>query len=272
MADNRIIFGFPELGQSATYAVTEGQFSAELPISQLNEAPLKALAEITGTSATFTATLNANYPIRVVALFNHTGTFSGVWRVQVGSYDSGDIPLYTIVSEQYALATDYGSRMLRYFKKNSIHVIPEALANLATGDVVTISITDTDNTNGFIRLGRVGIAPGFTPQFNFNQGSTFGFEARSRRTRTDGGRTYHTAYDAERSMTLDFEGMTEADSRFMYDMIGSLDLFGELIVVPYPNTFDDVRYGFLARLDEMPELAHLPANYQTKIKLIEVIS
>jgi hypothetical protein len=167
-------------------AALSGTSSASFPLLNLQKMQPSDLWSAGTTSGFIQADLGSAQVINLVALLFTNASATATWRVRAASsaaaltgtpgYDSGTVPMWA------------SAGIPKEHDKHAMLWIPATV----TYRYVRIDFTDTGNTDGFVRAGRLYISRALEPSYNFVYGSKQGFEDPSERARLPGGQTVTT--------------------------------------------------------------------------------
>jgi len=283
-----LLFGWPLVSDTAT--LSGGSWLAGLPLTNLQTDALASVARST-TDSTADATINVDYgaaqAISVVALVRHNIQSAGTWRVRGSAasdmsapvYDSGTVAVWP---EQWAtgvLPAGHPNAATRLLTNAQIAALdPPRDAVLvfteATARYWRIEITDTGNTDTYIEIGRLVMAPRFQPTFNFAPGSEFGFVDGTTVGRSLSQVRFYDTRPKARMWSLSFTNLPDSETvTVLRDMIEELGQAGQLYVAGEPDdTTQRQRKSFLANIRQLSAVAYAAAGYSSiPLVLDEVI-
>lgn len=98
-----------------------------------------------------------------------------------------------------------------------------------------IEIDDTTNADGYVEAGRLKIGNAWTPQHNFDWGTTMDVTEDTKLYRTRGGSLRSSARPAYKTMEFRFSWLTENDGLTLIDILNDIGMRGDVLVSAYPG-------------------------------------
>lgn len=135
-----------------------------------------------------------------------------------------------------------------------------------------LTISNADNPNGFIEIGRVYAGEAFSPTFNVDLGHIFKWETDVKSNPTAGG-TVHTLDAATyRKLSFNLSHLSPADRSNFADLTRILSTHKDFFISLRPNVGGAVErdYSFAAKFEEIPSLKAEASRYETQCKIREV--
>lgn len=275
-----VLFGWPITSDTAT--LSGGSWLAGLPLGNLQTDSLAAVARST-TDALADTLINLDYgaasAVSVVALVRHNMRSTALWRIRGGSdvtfatntYDSGWISVWPVQWATGVLPSGHpnaGTRLYTDAQINALNPPRDAVHVLPTETSARywrIDIDETANTDTYVQIGRLVVAPRFTPTYNFAVGATFGFDDGTTVGRSLSRVRYYDDRPKGRTLSLAFENLPDAEAvTVVRDMVEDLGASGQVYVVTdAADTHNLQRRSFLANLRELSAVTYAAAGYSS---------
>jgi len=275
---DKIMFGWPMVSDDAT--LSGGLWT--LPLSNVQLARVGRIARSTNVDLTSTI-INASYaaatPISIVALSRHNLRSAAQWRIRGGSdvtfathtVDSGWMDVWP---EQWAanvLPAGHPNAATRLLTDAQIDALdPKRDAIWLPDSEVTaqywrIELDDTTNTDGYVDIGRLIMAPRFVPTYNMAVGAEFGFIDNTTVNKSESGSQFFNVKPKARSLAMSFVNLPDAEAySVLRDMIEQLGVSGQLYVVSRANDVEALqRRSFLATVRTLSSVQYAAAGYST---------
>jgi hypothetical protein len=217
------------------------------PLANLQAPQFTVRARAVGTSATFLAVLPTVRDIQSAALAAHNLTSAAQWRMRIYEdvaetvllYDSGTGPAWDVSPDDSAI-----------YPPLSVMLLPQAYAARA----VRIDVSDAENPDGYIEIGRALIASVWQAQLNISWGHRLGFDIRTTtETAFDKLTDYHDVAPPRRTAAFVYEHLTPAEALCQVaKMQRTLGVHGEVLVSIYsdPCIVGALETTFIATLAE----------------------
>lgn len=270
--------------------LTGGSWLSTLPLNNLKNRQVQRVARSTNdaTSSTqFIADTGGTKQIQVLALIVHnmsvsaririTGDYSGTFAspTYVGDWQDvwsvGIIPQDQLEWEEdhFWLGTMTAEARAGY---NSpwLHVLPTAQSLRYW----KIEIDDVGNPDGYVHLGRLFMAPSFTPAVNPEYGAEIGYEDPTEVVTSLSGAEYFDVRGRFRTHRFTFGVMSSAEAHNkMLELQRLQGVSGEVLMVPDKDDADTfVQRSFVGRLQELSPISNdYFGNWSQAIKVKELI-
>lgn len=255
-----MILGWPNRVDIAT--LSGGSWSSTLGLTNLQNRALGNQAQSSNalTSSTIIKAdlATTGYDIRAITLHNHNLSQTATWTLKIGTtdggtdvYNSGSMPVYN-----YPFDND-----LLPFRGGTYHMAVHAMYNSSDlsatfkGRYVQIEISDTSNSDGYVRIGRLGIWSGILPSKNMLWGQTSSSAVRGVFDYSEGG---NLTYEKRRSrrvtnFTLDF--IDDTDRVKHHELMLNADTTDEALWLPdFSSDQDNQVYGVYGNITQVPTL------------------
>lgn len=282
---SNVLFGWPLTSDTAT--VTGGSWLAALPVTNVQTASLAAVARST-TDALADTILNVDYgaasAVSVVALVRHNMRSTALWRIRGSTvsnfatsvYDSAWIAVWPVQWPTSTLPAGHPNAATRLFTDAQINALNpprdavHVLATETSARYWRIEIDETANTDTYVQIGRLVMAPRFQPSQNFDIGSEFGFQDGTAVGESMAGVRYYDVRPKGRTLSLAFGSLPDPEAiTVMREMVETLSLSGQLYVVTDPaDTYNLQRRSFLANLKELGPVAYAWAASYSSVPLL----
>lgn len=144
-----------------------------------------------------------------------------------------------------------------------------------SGTVVVISITDTNNTAGYLECSRLIIGPYFSPIYNTSFGMGVGSKDLSNHERTESGDLISNRGIRYSSMTFDLKYLTPADRLQFTSILRGGGLPVPLFISLFPDNSEDYAkeqvYQIYGKLSQLSAITHpIFGIYSTTIEIEEI--
>lgn len=275
-----VIFGWPMIGDTAT--LSGGLWLAALPIANLQTTNLAAVARST-TDATADTLINVDYTtakaVAVVALVRHNMRSTALWRIRGSTvsnfatnvYDSGWIAVWPVQWTTNTLPAGHPNAATRLLtdaqidalrpKRDAVHV----LSTETTARYWRIEIDETANTDTYVQIGRLVMAPRFAPTYNFDVGAQFGFIDGTTVGQSMAQVRFYDVRPKARTLALTFDVLPDEEAVTVFrDMAEDLGQSGQLYVVTnIADTWNLQRRSFLANIRQLSTVTYAAAGYSS---------
>ncbi|UAA39411.1 hypothetical protein KIH87_03370 [Paraneptunicella aestuarii] len=279
MANSRLIFN--NVWDAATLTQSAGTFETHLPISNTQK---YNNSRVFRTSDTQDVEILFDWDepvfIEALALWRHNLTSSAQIQLQFYNgvnqtgdviYDSGillgDVPknLGDLVwgKDPLGVSTYTGwETATRSFWFDDTHVVSSA----------RLTISNPDNPDGYLEIGRIYAGEAFSPTFNVDLGHIFKWETDVKSNPTAGG-TVHTLDAATyRKLSFNLSHLSPSDRTSFADLTRILSIHKDFFISLRPNVGGAIErdYSFAAKFEEIPSLKAEASRYETQCKIREV--
>lgn len=263
----RIILSYPNRAQSCSYST--GSWLADLPLSNLATDSMGQVARSTDAaeaSTTFRFDLGAGRLLRCFALCNHNLSATAQWRVTLGSsaggsdiYDSGMVNVWRMTFDN--LFEWESASWWTTSRPDDYYRAPFMALNIADdfyeAQYGTVYIDDSENTDGYVQIGRFFAGGGFQPNYNPKYGLQDSWSDLSTVDQSESGEFWYVERRRLRAVSFALQWLTTAEAAYIHDMQRRLGLIGDVLYVPYPDDIgESQRYGFVGRLSELSAIEY----------------
>ena len=220
---SNVLLAFPNLVDEAV--ISNGNFFAQLPQTNLQDARLARVARSVSTALTdtiFDFDLGTSRVIRVVSLLGHNLSLAATIRIRGGedptftvfNFDSGFIDAYPVIYPPEILAWGdaglWDGKLGQGELDNGVPVeFHKLIVPIDQGRYWRVEVSDVPNVDGFIEVGKIVISPGYQATINMRQGLNIGWETSSSRTETDGGASFFNVRIRRRMVNFNFNNIPE---------------------------------------------------------------
>jgi hypothetical protein len=220
---SNIVLSWPNLVDKATLTSPD-TWVTTLPLGNLQDPVLSNIAKIADTDTSISATFSGYTQLSTVALANHNLSVTATVRIYAYYdtaqttllYDSGDIEVWQRVYDSLDLNWEddnfWDGKPSNEQRQEFTPLFYYYLPNILTAKAVKIVITDDDNPDDFISLGRLFLGRYFIPDYN---ASYEGFErtAISKTTVVECNNTrYYRVRKTARMQTLNLAYLNQAEA------------------------------------------------------------
>jgi len=254
---------------------SKGSWLAGHPLDNLQSPFMYKVARSTSASnehTKFDVDLGGVRDVRVIAFPDHNLSKNATIRIRASGtandfdtpiYDSGTLDIYEILYTWGSLY--WGHPSLWYGKISSEDLAGyrqgwyEVLSTVVNARHWRFEITDTSNTDGFVQLSRLFIAPGWQPtDVNMSYGSNHGMDDPSKKTKSVGGTNYIDRRELYRTAQIVFRDMDEDEGLTgPHDIMRKLGVKDQLYFIWNPDdTLHKHRRAFLATMRSLSAIEY----------------
>lgn len=275
-----IMFGWPMLSNVGT--LSGGAWLTALPLANLQNSELGRVARSTNTDLASTIinhTYSAATALSVVALVRHNMRSAATWRIRASAvsdfastvYDSGVLNVWGPQWPAGVLPEGHPNAATRLLTdaqivaldppRDAVHVPPTEVS----ARYWRIELTDTSNTDGYVQVGRLVLAPRFQPAYNFAVGAEFGFIDHTTVNTALNGARYYDVRPKGRSMSMQFQHLPDRQAyTVVRDMLEQLGQAGQVYVITDPDDVESLqRRSFLATVRQLSAVQYAAAGYSS---------
>lgn len=271
--------------------LSNGSWSSGLPLTNLQNRQVQKVARSNGVLASatmFDIDLGSAKSIGVVALVVHNISVSGTVRITASDtaafttlyYDSGVLPVWPAgVIDQSLLEWEDDNFWLGTLSQQAragyqapyIH----KLDSIKTMRYWRVEVVDTSNSDGYVQIGRLFMARGWTPTVNYGYGAGLGFQDPTPVDTSLSGAEYFDVRSRYRVMNFDLPYMTNSEAYgYALDLQRLAGVSGEILVIPDGGT--DLATmplrAFVGRLRQIGQVMQpLPNAYSVKFEVKELL-
>ncbi|CAA0103621.1 hypothetical protein [Zhongshania aliphaticivorans] len=271
-AQNKATLCWPNLVDKCTLS-SEATFTR--PLDRIKARVLKDRAITTDLTCQFTATLDTDRPVGVVALISHNLSVDAQWRVRIYDAadalleDSGLVDVWLPVFSTSELAwEDSNFWSGKPTNEDRARFTPQAIYLAGKNwyvKKIVIDLVDEANTDGFIQIGRMFLSNVFQPTYNFAYGIRWGLNDPTEIDKTLDQTEYFDEQPQTREVTIAFDWISEAEafSRF-FRMRREVGVSREVLFFHQINV--DIRFTqrtMLARVSQTDPVVHPDAARHT---------
>ena len=268
-----------------------GSWDATLTLANLQDRQLQLTARSTNddlTSTIINADLGTDNPIiQSMVIVNHNLSINtSLFRIRLSDdvtfatsdYDSGWLDVYESLFTTNNLDWEdsnfwFGKILLddlQGYSLNLIHLMPETYSNR----YVRIEFDDTANTDGYIDLGRLMLAPIQALDINMEYGANIGWIDNSLISESIGGAEYFDDRSKKRELKFTVGAMNKEESmQRMFELQRRKGTTGEIFVIPDSDDAENMfRESFLGRMTRLtPQTHQLINRYKTAFQIRELL-
>lgn len=251
---------------------------ATMPVNNLLNSRKSAVWRTTSVASEqiISTTFNTSQTINFIALFFTNLSVLATVEVKVFTLDTDVVPAYTsaatlVMSNEssvsgisptiHSYAYGAGAMGVVYFPDIS-------------GEKVTIGLTDTGNTDGYLEVGNMVIGKYWSPARNFEKGETWSIVDTGNHYRTDSADLLTEAGVKYRRIALKLGLMESNDRDAMLNLLRSNGKNRPIFMSLYPEDLDkkkELMYTIQGKLEDLGQLDHhLTSYYSLPTTIIEV--
>lgn len=275
----------PNLAQYVT-AIGGGDWTAELPVSQLLEPTLQHFARtasLAPAATQFHFTLDRARPISIVGLINHNMSTAAQFRITLSAdgvspvWDSGlqDVwpALYATEDLLWEDEQWWDGRILqedRVGYPSNVIAGPDYSVAVQYG---TVELIDAGNTAPYVQAGRLFLGAGWSPAYNKDYGSQIGWAARSESQEARSGTRFVDVLPDRRFVKFTLANLADAEALGpVLEMQRRVSTHGEVLYRDDPaDTSHQVRTSFLATFRDLSPIQSVSPNRRTAEFYLEEI-
>lgn len=270
------------------FAISSPQeFISTLPLSNLHTPVYQQVARVSGGEVSIDVSSAEYIPMSVVGIANHNLSAAAAVRIRVYYdepktillYDSGNLPAWPALHQSTDLEWEEDALWLGTARDQDLTLYTPLfvhfMENSFTGRVVSLDISDPDNSSGFIELGRLLVCRWWEPELNPQYGDVqLNYEEQTERSTANDGTDFFYKKRKRRLANINFTNINEEDAYSrLFGMLRTQGIDGE-IIFSYdraPNTYY-VQRTFVGRLQQLDALSQQDFGlHQSQVNLREVI-
>lgn len=285
---NKVFLAWPNYIEGSS--LSGGSFVNSLPLNNVKNPVFSKKARTNNTdvvSSSFTITL-ASKQVDCIAIAAHNISSAG--KIQFRWYsdtartdlihDSGELFVWPSVTSTETSEWEYDSfwtGSISDSERGSYTPLTYYIANDADTlmtSVIDVTITDTDNPDGYIEFGRVFIGKGFQPTLNFAYGAQIGFEIDTQVETALSGTQYFDVRTPKRTAQFTLDALTESEAHDTLYRLQRTQGIDKEVFFTYRAYLDTFQYNrtFIARLKQPDPISQpYPERFQNQINLVEVL-
>jgi hypothetical protein len=283
-----IHLGYPNRIDSGT--LSGGAWLGGLPLNNLKNKRISKLARSVDTlpaSTKFTIAFESAKSIELIALIAHNFSGEAVVRITANStnnftspaFDSGWLPVWPYgFLPQDLLEWEDDNFWLGTISEEAVAGYKTPFSHILSSSVSyqywQIEISDPDNLDGYVHLGRVFIGPVFVPTINMSWGAGLVVEDATTFETSLAGEEFFDSRERYRIHTFSLDGLTEDEAyQNVLDMQRLLGTSGELFVNGDPDDISNSpRRAFLGRMQSVSPVTHDSFHtYKSSFTIREVL-
>jgi len=280
------MLGYPNRADEAV--LSGGSWQATLPITHLQNRIQAVVARSTNAntgSTQFAIDLGKARTVDLLALCGHNLNLDATVQVvasetsdfAVLTHDSGTVTVWPALFSSESLEWEddnWWSGQLdeetrASYPANIIHRPVQVAARYWK-----VLISDTDNADGYVQIGRLFISPVWQPTVNYDYGASLGFETDTQIEKALGGQEYFDRRVGRRVFRCQLSWLSEQEAyERAWEIQRSLGYDGEVFVMTDPNnTRNENRLAFLARLRQLTAIEHpYYAYHRMSVEISELL-
>lgn len=267
----RILLAFPNYSDAGT--LSGGSWSSNAPLAKLQTDDIEDYArsaDLLPASTLFRIDLGVKRELKFLALCNHNLTLSAQYRLVESSvsdfsvidYDTGLLDVwdtvYPMSQRQWELENFWTGKLTSEEREG----YPSDLPIILPGKwrrYVQVELFDPDNPAGYIQIGRLLAAGGFTPRYNYSYGASLRWVTRSKGERLESDLKKFDVKRPFREFAFSLEHIKEDEAYGrVLDMALRQDIHKQVYIMPdIDDRLNLQRRGFLATLTDLPAPRHL---------------
>lgn len=277
------LIAYPNRTDAAT--LSGGSWLGSLPLTNLQSRIISKVArsvDLQFTSTKFNVVLDRARLVQVMALVNHNLSANASYRIRAYSdsfttlvYDSGVTPVWPIVYAWPTLEWEQDNWFTgSYNEEDKIGYTLTMSVNLPAPifcSTLAFELFDNTNPSAFVQVGRLFIAPAWTPTISMSMGASLGYETQTVVDTSLSGADYFDRRTPYRVAKFSLKWMTEDEGNvFALDMQRQLGIDQEVFFMWDVNdTIHRLRRSFVGRLRtlsqiEMPYVNVLSTPFEIK--------
>lgn len=271
--------------------LSNGSWLSTLPLTNLQNRQVQKVARsngVTSSATKFDLDLGAAKSIGVVALVVHNISVAGTVRITASDsasfstlyYDSGTvsvwpsgvIPLELLEWEDDNFWLGTISQQARAgYQAPFIH----KLSTIKNMRYWRVEIVDAGNSDGYVQIGRLFMARGWTPTVNYSYGSGLGFQDPTPVDTSLSGAEYFDVRSKFRVMQFSLPYITDTEAyNYALDLQRLAGVSGEILVMPDggSNITQQPQRSFVGRLRQLGSIKQPnPTTYSLDFEVKELL-
>lgn len=271
-------------------SLSGGSWIGSLPLTNLQNRQVQKVARSTNValaSTRFDINLGAQRSVGVVALVVHNISVLGKVRITGADNAAFSSPLYQSAwidvwpsnmiptslleweDDNFWLGT-LSAEARAGFQSPFIHILPAAVSL----QYWRVEVDDTLNSAGYVNIGRLFIARGWTPTHNYSYGATVGYDDQSPVETSLSGAEFFDQRSKYRMMNFDLRYITGTEAySYALELQRIAGISGEVLVVPDPDdTATRPLRAYVGRLRQLGRVkADLPDMYSVNFEIKELL-
>lgn len=283
-----IHLGYPNRIDAAS--LSGGSWLSSLPLNNLKNRRISKLARSVNDAASstkFIIAFESAKQIDLVALIAHNISAEGTVRISANSTNNFASPAWTsdwqpvwpdgfLPQDQLEWEDDnfwlgsISEEAIAGYKTPYAYYLPSSISY----QYWQIEISDEDNPDGYVHLGRVFLGPNFVPTINMSWGAGLVVEDATTFETSLAGEEFFDSRERFRIHTFALEGLTESEAyQQVLDMQRLLGTSGEVFVNGDPDDItNSPRRAFLGRLQSVSPVTHDSFDiYKSSFTIREVL-
>lgn len=264
-----------------------GSYVPDMPLAYARDEVLSVFSRTTNTSASntwFDATLNRVRPVHVVSIAAHNFTSDAQFKITAYSttnqvlFESDVMDVWPAVYQTEQLEWEYDNfwsgRLDEEERGQFTPLLTYFLPDTVMAKRIRVELFDEDNSEGFLRFGRVFIADAWQPSLNASYGIQHGWDAADEFAEANDRTEYAYVKRVRRTVQMSLEHLNESEAyQRLFSMQRTEGQHGEILyafsVEQTPANF--VR-TFLSRQKQLNPMAHPRfSEHSTDLNLLEVL-
>jgi hypothetical protein len=288
MADEdptRVFLAWGNLIDQAT--LSGGSWASTLPLTNLQNRTLARVARSTNVVAAstwFDIDLGPDKTWRVIALQNHNMALDARYRIRASDdpafaysiHDSGWQDVWPAVFSEDELVWDdlnwWEGTYTEADRQGYTWTLIHKLVGPLSARYVRVEIQDPSNSSSYTQIGRVFIAPGYSPSRNMSVGASLAWEDDSEIQRAWGGAEGFVPFDRFRVARFTLANITDDEGygKF-FEMMRQAGITGEVLFEKNPSdTKNALRTTFVGRMRQLSPIEHpYPINVSAAFEIQE---
>jgi len=267
-----------------------GSWSQTLPLDNIKNRQIQKTARSTSLAqldTQFDIDFGSNKALfQSIIICNHNLTLSAKYRIIISDdasfttsvYDSGFVNVFDSVFSNENLNWEdnnfwFGQILqddLNGYKLNIIHLLNSSYFN----QYIRVEFDDTFNSNGYVDIGRLIVAPVQALDINMEYGSNIGWIDRSLVSEAIGGAEYFDNRAKKRIISFTVGSMQKVEAmERMFELQRRKGISGEVFVIPNSDDVTNIfRESFLGRILALTPITHQLINrFKTAFKIQELL-
>jgi hypothetical protein len=289
----KLVILFDNLSDGATFVAGYGSWLAALPLTNMQDTDIALVARSNGaasTSTRFRLDLGSERHVDGIAFGPANLSPGGTWVFSAFGDATFSSPIYTSGAQIVGGTTVDWSNPASWLEWEDpgfwlgipsdvvVDDLPQYLFHIAPQAVSSrffqVDITDPNNTDGFVDIGRLLIGRAFRPSINYGEDNSLSADPITDVNESLGGKRTYWERGVRRAWRASFQHLSETE---IFDSVMSMALQAgisrQVFLVPDPaDTVLGTRRSFLATMKTAPAVQQLLAAHgSTVIDLEEVL-
>lgn len=289
---SKIALCYPNYTERTDCVLAGGSWLTSLPVTNMKNRIIKKRArsvDLELTSTQFSATWSRASPVLSLALAGHNLSVDALVRIKVYEdetqialyYDSGWVDVWPSIYQSTDLEWEFDNFWLGRLDEEQRQDFTPLFVHFFESDIVpiakylTVEISDQNNSDGYVEIGRLFFADVWQPTRNASLGLSFKHNTNTEIETTLDDTEYFDVKRVRRSVALTLDRIPTEDAfGRVFSIQRLLGIHGEILFA-YTTAEETYSYErrFLGRLSELDPIAepYVDRKHQVPVNITELI-